>query len=91
MELEIEGEELKNLLNRMRRIEGQARGIQKMLAEQRDCEEIIVQLSSMRSAITKVAMALMSNHLERCVLDGEERVDAEEALERAKRIFMKFS
>lgn len=91
MELEIEQDDLKDLMNRMRRIEGQARGIQKMLEQQRDCEEIIVQLSSMRSAISKVAMALMSEHLERCILHDDDSVDAREALERAKKIFTKFS
>ncbi len=83
---------LKDLTVRMKRIEGQARGIRNMLEEGRDCEEVILQLSAMRAAIGKVAMAVMANYLEQCLLvhDGEEREQGE-LIDRAKRIFLKFS
>lgn len=82
---------MQDLIARMRRIEGQARGIQKMLETNRDCEEVILQLSAMRAAISKVAMALLATNLRTC-FHAEERGDAgERSIERATRIFMKFS
>lgn len=80
---------MEDLVNRMKRIEGQARGIQRMLVESRDCEEIMLQIAAMRAALSKVAMALMSDHFRECVArEAEER---EEALERAARVFLRFS
>jgi len=45
-----------DLMRRMKRIEGQARGIQRMLEEGEDCEQIIIQLGAMKSAINRVGM-----------------------------------
>ncbi len=65
---------------RLRRIEGQARGIQKMLEEQRDCEDMLTQTMAMRSALDVVGARLMEYHLDRCLLAGfdcdEERMEA---------------
>src|SRR5690606_40591860 len=46
---------IKELMDRLKRIEGQARGIQRMLEEGRPCEDIVTQLSAMRNAVEKVA------------------------------------
>ncbi len=80
---------LEDLINRMKRIEGQARGVQRMLESQRDCEEIVLQLAAMRAALSKVAMALMSDHFRECV--AKESPEREQALERAARMFLRFS
>lgn len=58
------------IARRLRRIEGQARGIQKMLDERRDCEEMLTQTMAMRSALDQVGARLMEYHLECCLLDG---------------------
>ncbi len=55
---------------RLRRIEGQARGIQKMLEEGRDCEEMLTQTMAIRSAVDQVGARLMEYHVDRCLLDG---------------------
>jgi len=69
-----------DIVRRLRRIEGQARGIQKMLEERRDCEEMLTQTMAMRSALDQVGARLMEHHLERCLLEGfacePERMDA---------------
>jgi CsoR family transcriptional regulator, copper-sensing transcriptional repressor len=53
-------------LKRLRRIEGQVRGLQKMVAEERYCADIMVQLSSVHEALRAVGRELMRNHLEHC-------------------------
>ncbi|MBI1789040.1 MAG: metal-sensitive transcriptional regulator [Acidobacteria bacterium] len=53
-------------LNRLRRIEGQVRGLHKMVEEERYCAEILVQVASVQEALRGVGRALMRNHLRHC-------------------------
>ena len=59
-----------SLLQRMRRIEGQARGIQKMIEEDRYCPEIIQQLTAISRALKEVSLLLIQDHIEGCVADA---------------------
>ena len=54
-------------LKRLRRIEGQVRGLQKMIEADRYCPEIMIQLASVHEALRAVARELMKNHLKHCV------------------------
>jgi DNA-binding FrmR family transcriptional regulator len=53
-------------LRRLRRIEGQVRGLQKMLDDERACGEIITQVASIQEALRSVARELMRHHLKHC-------------------------
>lgn len=53
-------------VNRLRRIEGQVRGIQKMVEEDRYCVDIMVQISAVQEALRTVGRGLMRNHLKHC-------------------------
>jgi DNA-binding FrmR family transcriptional regulator len=53
---------------RLRRIEGQVRGVQKMLDEGRECEDMLTQTMAIRSALDQVGARLMEYHLDRCLL-----------------------
>ena len=53
-------------LNRLRRIEGQVRGLQKMVDEDRYCADILVQMASVQEALRGVGRNLMRNHLQHC-------------------------
>ena len=53
-------------LNRLRRIEGQVRGLQRMLEEERYCADVLTQVSSVHEALRGVARILFRNHLEHC-------------------------
>jgi DNA-binding FrmR family transcriptional regulator len=59
-----------DMLARMRRIEGQARGVQRMIADDRDCLEILTQLASLRSAAYSVSVALTQHFALQCVRDA---------------------
>ncbi len=82
----------KDLVERMKRIEGQARGIQRMIDEQQECEAIVIQLAAMKAALNKVAMVVIGCHMAE-QLRGEEADQAAEdqAVDAAIRIFTKFS
>ncbi|HZO20239.1 MAG TPA: metal-sensitive transcriptional regulator [Gemmatimonadaceae bacterium] len=65
---------------RLRRIEGQVRGLQKMVDEERYCADILTQLSSVHEALRGVARELLRNHLKHCaataIRSGDERAEA---------------
>ena len=65
-------------LNRLKRIEGQARGISKMVDEEKYCIDILTQISALTSALQAVAVGLLDDHLKHCVVDAA-RVDPAEA------------
>ena len=57
-------------LKRLRRIEGQARGIQKMVDEEKYCIDILTQISAMTKALQSVALGLLDEHMNHCVADA---------------------
>src|SRR5580658_6238570 len=57
-------------LKRLRRIEGQVRGLQRLVAEDRYCADILVQISSVQEALRSVGRALMKNHLRHCASEA---------------------
>ena len=56
---------------RLRRIEGQVRGIQGMVAEDRYCIEILTQIAAIQAALDKVALGLLDGHAQTCVIGAE--------------------
>jgi len=61
------------LLNRLRRIEGQVRGVQTMVADERNCRDIIQQLSAIRSAVQGVSTLLLEDYMTDCFVNLEEK------------------
>ena len=66
-------------IKRLRRIEGQIRGLQKMVEEDRYCADIMVQISSVQEALRAVGRALMRNHLRHCATQAIGHGSPEEA------------
>jgi CsoR family transcriptional regulator, copper-sensing transcriptional repressor len=64
-------------LKRLRRIEGQVRGLQKMVEEDRYCADIMTQISSVQEALRAVGRELMRNHLKHCATTAIRASDAE--------------
>ena len=70
------------LRNRLNRIEGQVRGIARMIDEDRYCIDILTQVRAARSALARVESALLKEHLEQCVVGA--MVSGDESEQRAK-------
>ena len=64
-------------LTRLRRIEGQVRGIQRMVEEERYCADTLMQLSAIQESLRGVAQVLLRNHLEHCAADAIRSSDSE--------------
>ncbi len=59
-----------DFLMRLRRIEGQARGLQKMVEDEKYCIDILTQISAVTKALQSVALGLLDEHLSHCVADA---------------------
>jgi CsoR family transcriptional regulator, copper-sensing transcriptional repressor len=68
----------KDLQDRLRRIEGQVRGLQRMVDEDTYCIDVLTQVSSAVAALRAVGMGLLDGHVRHCVTESIERGDGEE-------------
>jgi DNA-binding FrmR family transcriptional regulator len=59
------------LLQRLARIEGQVRGVSRMVEEERYCIDVLTQIGAIEAALDKVALGLIDDHTRHCVLDAE--------------------
>jgi CsoR family transcriptional regulator, copper-sensing transcriptional repressor len=59
------------VLKRVRRIEGQVRGIERMIEEDRYCIDVVTQITAIEAALDKVALQLLEDHANHCVIGGE--------------------
>ncbi len=64
-----ESKEYKDMINRLSRIEGQVRGIRKMVEEERYCVDILTQVSAIQSALNSFNKKLLASHIHSCVVD----------------------
>lgn len=81
----MEKNDVKSLINRLKRIEGQLRGVQKMIEKNRSCQETLTQLAAARHALDEVGMVLIAKSMEECL--KESSANCEEAVEKALEIF----
>ncbi|WP_024756115.1 metal-sensitive transcriptional regulator [Streptomyces exfoliatus] len=71
MELDLAGAELKAVLNRLRRAQGQIAGVIRMIEEGRDCEEVVTQLAAASRALDRAGFAIIATGLQQCLTDIE--------------------
>jgi DNA-binding FrmR family transcriptional regulator len=76
---------------RVNRIEGQVRGIGKMIAEDRYCIDVLTQVSAVQAALDALALALLEHHLHGCVRQAIESGDGERAIDEALTVIRKFA
>ncbi len=81
----------KDELSRLNKIEGQVKGIKKMIEDKRYCPEIISQLRAVRSALKSVESNILKRHLQHCVaLSFASNEDVEKQIEELKKLFDRF-
>lgn len=78
------------ILARLRRVEGQIRGIQRMIVEDRDCEAIVTQLMAARAALDRASMVIVTHHMQQCLADPSGR-PSQKQLERIIEFFVRFA
>ncbi|MFD1708183.1 metal-sensing transcriptional repressor [Siminovitchia sediminis] len=84
-------DEKQAIINRLKRIEGQVRGIQKMVEEDRYCMDILVQLSAIQSALKQVGYTVTERHMKHCVSDAVKSGEGTETIEELMRVLKQIS
>jgi len=74
------------LIKRLHRIEGQVRGIEKMVEDERYCIDILTQISAVSTALESVALRLLEQHVSHCVAGALASGDAEAAAEKSREL-----
>ena|SRR3990170_6946433 len=83
-------EEMSGILNRLARIEGQVRGLRRMIEEGKDCEQVLTQLAAVKSALDRVGTHLIGHRMRECL---QEQIGTDldaKTLERAFAVFFKY-
>lgn len=82
-----------DLIKRLKRIEGQVKGIQKMIDDERYCIDILVQISAVKAAIDKVGKIILENHIKGCVTESiknESQDESDQLIEELMKNIYKF-
>ncbi|MFI0987951.1 metal-sensitive transcriptional regulator [Streptomyces exfoliatus] len=92
MELDLAGAELKAILNRLRRAQGQIAGVIRMIEEGRDCEEVVTQLAAASRALDRAGFAIIATGLQQCLTgieEGQENGEGRDAMRaRLEKLFL---
>ena len=87
MDLELAGEELRAVLNRLRRAQGQIAGVIRMIEEGRDCEAVVTQLAAVSRALDKAGFAIIATGLQKCIAEAQ-TPGGEEMRKRLEKLFL---
>ena len=77
---EVDPEEVKQMLTRLKTVRGHISGVERMMEEEKSCEDILLQLFAIRSAVHKVSVIVAQRYASTCIIEaidqGEDRQDA---------------
>ncbi|WP_026487505.1 metal-sensitive transcriptional regulator [Caldanaerobius polysaccharolyticus] len=83
-------EQKEDLIKRLKKIEGQIKGIQKMIEEEKYCVDVLVQIAAVRSAINKVGSIILKSHAMGCVINAMGAEERKEKVDELVDTFIKF-
>lgn len=72
--------DMDNLHNRLKRVDGQIKAIDRMIEQDVPCEDIIIQINAAKTALHRIGQVVLEGHLNHCVKDGIEHGDAEKTI-----------
>jgi DNA-binding FrmR family transcriptional regulator len=90
MELQLAADELKSVINRLKRAQGQIAGVINMIEQGRSCDEVVTQLAAASRALDRAGFAIIATGLERCMTDegGEQELDRDQMRARLEKLFL---
>ncbi|HOT78979.1 MAG TPA: metal-sensitive transcriptional regulator [Microthrixaceae bacterium] len=89
--MDLPEETLADLQKRLRRVEGQIRGIQQMLADERDCRDVVTQIAAANKALEQVGFVLVAAGLTWCLEDPSRSAEAGYELADVQKMFLKLA
>lgn len=82
--------ERKRILNRLRRLEGQIRGLQSMIESGKDCEAVLTQIMAAKSALNQVGLHIIGHSMKTCLV-SDSAASKDEVIDEAIAVFLKYS
>jgi DNA-binding FrmR family transcriptional regulator len=82
--------ERKRILNRLRRLEGQIRGLQSMIESGKDCEAVLTQIMAAKSALNQVGLHIIGHSMKTCLV-SDSAATKDEVIDEAIAVFLKYS
>ena len=79
------------VIKRLKRIEGQVRGLIRMVEDDKSCEEVLIQIGSAKAALHKTGQVILEGHLHHCVLDGIREGNEDETIKKLSAAIEQFS
>lgn len=83
--------ERKKLLNRLRRLEGQIRGLQTMIESGQGCDAILTQVMAAKSALNQVGVHMIGHAMKHCMIENDPQMTRDEIIDEAINVFLKYS
>ncbi|MHB1017389.1 MAG: metal-sensitive transcriptional regulator [Coriobacteriia bacterium] len=83
-------EERRKIINRLKRLEGQVRGLQTMIESDKDCESVLTQIMAAKSALNQVGLHIIGHSMKTCLVDDSVK-DRDELIDEAIKVFLKYS
>jgi len=80
----------KRILNRLKRLEGQIRGLQTMIESDKECEDVLTQIMAVKSALNQVGLHIIGHSMKRCVMRSVDK-DPEAMIDEAIALFVRYS
>ena len=88
--LDATEEERRRIVNRLRRLEGQIRGLQTMVENGKDCEAVLTQIMAAKSALNQVGLHIIGHSMKTCLVD-DKITDRDQLVDEAIKVFLKYS
>ncbi|MDP2182733.1 MAG: metal-sensitive transcriptional regulator [Actinomycetota bacterium] len=82
--------ERRRIINRLKRLEGQIRGLQTMIESEKECEAVLTQIMAAKSALNQVGMHIIGHSMKRCLIDDTDKT-RDELIDDAIAVFLKYS
>lgn len=82
--------ESQKIQTRLKKIEGQVRGVQKMIDKQASCSEVLIQIAAIKSAVNKVGTIIFEKHAQECLNNSFDGYEQSESVEELMKILTKF-
>ena len=89
--MDAEAAEVKKIVNRLRRAQGQLAAVVTMVESGRDCRDVVTQLSAVSSALDKAGFAIIASAMRECVADDADAKDGKPSVEDLEKLFLSLS
>lgn len=89
--MDAEAQEVKKIVNRLRRAQGQLAAVVTMVESGRDCRDVVTQLSAVSSALDKAGFAIIATAMRECMAEGADAADDKPTVEDLEKLFLSLS